>query len=65
MGLFNEKGIGMDINKQMAFFYIEKSEKLNFIPAITKLGDYYYSGYYVKKDLEKATKLYEKAAHKN
>jgi TPR repeat protein len=41
----------MDKNKQMAYFYIEKSEKLNFAPATTKLGDYFYSGYYVKKDL--------------
>lgn len=29
---------------------------------MTKLGDYYYSGFYVKKDLSSAVNLYEKAA---
>lgn len=31
---------------------------------MTKLGDYYYSGYYVEKDYEFAQRLYEKAAEK-
>jgi TPR repeat protein len=35
---------------------------LNFIPAITRLGDYKYSGISTKKDLPTAVKLYEKAA---
>lgn len=64
MGLFFEKGIGVDKNKESAFYYIETAARLDYAPAITKLGDFYYSGYYVHKDVEYAKTLYEKAAQK-
>jgi TPR repeat protein len=41
---------------------VSKSASLNFLPAITKLADYKYSGFHVAKDLEGAVRLYEKAA---
>lgn len=43
----------------MAFYYINESAKLKYLPAITKLGDYYYSGFFVKKDHKEALKLYQ------
>lgn len=46
----------------MAYNYVSKSANLDHLPAITKLGDYKYSGFYVKKDLEGAINLYERAA---
>jgi len=35
----------------MAYFYVNKAAKKDFVPAITRLGDYYYSGFYVKKNI--------------
>jgi TPR repeat protein len=32
---------------------------------LTRLGDYYYSGYFVNKNYENAKILYEKAAERN
>lgn len=52
MGLFAEKGIGTIKNKDSSFYYISKSARLGFAPAMVKLGDYYYSGYHVDKDYE-------------
>lgn len=37
---------------------------MDYPPAIKKLGDYYYSGYYVNKDTDYARALYERAAAK-
>lgn len=65
MGLFAEQGIGMDKNKESSFFYIETSARLEYAPAITKLGNFYYSGFHVPKDIEYARKLYERAAKKD
>lgn len=65
MGLFLEKGIGIEKNKESSFYYVESSARLEYPPAITKLGDYYYSGYHVGKNVEFAKSLYEKSAKKN
>lgn len=65
MGIFEEKGIGMAANKESSFYYVNEAARMDYAPALTKLGDYYYSGYYVEKDLYFAQKLYEKAAEKN
>ena len=65
MGLFFEKGIGVEPHKESAFYYIEYAARLGYDPALTKLGDYYYSGFHVHKNLEFAKSLYEKAAQKN
>ncbi len=46
----------------IAFSYYKKSADLGYADAITKLGDYFYSGILFKKDLDKAQKLYELAA---
>ena len=62
MGLFAEQGIGMEKNKESSFYYIERAARMEYSPAITKLGDFYYSGYYKTRDIEYAKKLYERAA---
>lgn len=61
MGLFCEKGIGAEKNKESSFYYIEKAARRNHPAALVKLGDYYYSGYFVDKNYEYAKKLYELA----
>lgn len=58
MGLLEEKGIGMTPNKESSFHYVAAAAKLDFPPALTRLGDYYYSGYYVDKNYENAKILY-------
>lgn len=55
----------MHPNKESSFYYISESARLGYAPAMTKLGDYYYSGYHVDKDYEFAQKLYQKAAEKS
>lgn len=65
MGLFAEKGIGMDINKESSFYYVESAARLDYPPAVTKLGDFYYSGFHVHKNIDYAKMLYEKAAEKS
>lgn len=64
MGLFEEKGIGKDPNKESAFHYMALAARLDYPPALTRLGDYYYSGFYIDKNYENAQLLYEKAAEK-
>lgn len=65
MGLFFEQGIAVEQNKQSSFYYIQLAARFDYAAAITKLGDYYYSGYFVQKDLVYAKALYEKAAQMN
>ena len=62
MGLLQEKGIGLSPNKQSSFYYVSAAARLEYPPALTRLGDYYYSGYFVNKNYENAKILYEKAA---
>lgn len=50
MGLFLEQGIGIDKNVESSLYYINTAARLDYPPAITKLGDFYYTGYGVKKD---------------
>lgn len=64
MGVFSERGIGITANREASFHYIASSAKLDYPPALTRLGDYYYSGYFVAKNLENAKLLYEKAGEK-
>lgn len=64
MGLFLEQGIGIDKNIESSVFYINSAARLEYPPALNKLGDFYYRGYGVKKDYEYAKLLYEKAASK-
>ena len=64
IGIFEEKGIGKQPNKEASFHYISAAARLEYAPALTRLGDYYYSGFYVEKNLENAQLLYEKAADK-
>lgn len=64
MGVFEEKGIGKQPNKEASFHYMTAAARLEYTPALTRLGDYYYSGFYVEKNLENARLLYEKAAEK-
>ena len=64
MGVFSERGIGVTANKEASFHYIASSARLDYPPALTRLGDYYYSGYFVGKNLENARVLYEKAGEK-
>ncbi|CAM6001507.1 unnamed protein product, partial [Sphagnum balticum] len=59
-----ERGIGVSPNKEGSFHYISEAARLEYIPAVTKLGDYYYSGYFVDRNLEWAQGLYEKAAER-
>ncbi len=49
-------------NSELAYNYIKKSAHLKFLPAITKLGDYFYSGFYVNKNIPEAVQLYQMAA---
>ena len=51
MGLFLEQGTGLDKNLQSALLYVSNSARLDYAPAITKLGDFYFTGQGVKKDL--------------
>ena len=62
MGLFAEQGIGMEKNKESSFYYVERAARMEYAPAITKLGDFYYSGYFITKDIEYAKKLYERSS---
>lgn len=64
MGIFQEKGIGVEINSEGAYYYIHKAAKRDHTPSLIKLGDYYYSGYHIGKDVAKAKMCYEKAAAK-
>jgi TPR repeat protein len=64
MGLFLEQGIGIDKNTESCLYYIDTAARLEHPPAISKLGDFYYNGFGVKKDLDYAKVLYEKAAEK-
>lgn len=50
MGLLQEKGIGIPPNKQSSFYYVSAAARLEYPPALTRLGDYYYSGYFVSKN---------------
>ncbi len=50
MGLFFEQGIGMEKNSESSLYYINNAARLDYAPAITKLGDFYYTGFGVKKD---------------
>lgn len=58
MGLFFEQGIGMEKNSESSLYYINNAARLDYAPAITKLGDYYYTGFGVKKDFQYAKMLY-------
>jgi TPR repeat protein len=51
-------------NKEASFHYISAAARLEYPPALTRLGDYYYSGYFVGKNIENAKILYEKAGEK-
>ena len=64
MGIFEQRGIGVAANKEASFHYIAAAARLEYPPALTRLGDYYYSGYYVAKNAESAQVLYEKAGEK-
>jgi TPR repeat protein len=64
MGLFEEKGIGITANKEASFHYIASAARLDYPPALTRLGDYYYSGHFVEKNYDNARILYEKAGEK-
>jgi TPR repeat protein len=64
MGVFEERGIGVSPNKEASFHYIAAAARLEYPPALTRLGDYYYSGYFVGKNVENAKLLYEKAGEK-
>jgi len=37
----------VDKNPEIAYHFITRSAKLDYGPAQVKLGDYYYSGYFV------------------
>jgi TPR repeat protein len=58
MGVFQEKGIGVEMNPDSAYYYIHKAAKLEYAPSLVKLGDYYYSGYHIPKDVPKAKICY-------
>lgn len=65
MGVLEEKGIGVASNKQSAFHYmLTAAVKFQYPAAMTRLGDYYYSGFFVDKNTDNARLLYEKAARK-
>jgi TPR repeat protein len=64
MGVFEERGIGVAANKEASFHYIASAARLDYPPALTRLGDYYYSGHFVAKNAENAKILYEKAGEK-
>lgn len=61
MGLLEEKGIGTNQNKEASFYYIAAAARLEYPPALTRLGDYYYSGYFIDTNYESARLCYEKA----
>ena len=50
MGLLEEKGIGVPASKEASFHYITTAASLEYPPALTRLGDYYYSGYFKDKN---------------
>ena len=64
MGVFQEKGIGVEKNAESAYYYVHKAAKLDHTPSLIKLGDYYYSGFHIGKDITRAKMCYEKAAGK-
>lgn len=64
MGLLEERGIGLPANKEASFHYIASAARLDYAPALTRLGDYYYSGHFVDRNYDNARILYEKAAER-
>lgn len=58
MGLLYEKGIFVEQSPEHAFHYVSRSAKAEHPPAYTKLGDYYYSGYFAEKSMERAQHFY-------
>lgn len=46
MGLLYEKGIFVEQSPEHAFHYVSRAAKAEHPPAYTKLGDYFYSGYF-------------------
>lgn len=59
--------IGNKTNKdlKLAYEYLNKAIKLGNVASINLLGNMYKKGLYVKKDIEKAKSLYEKAVSYN
>ena len=63
LALMNYKGIGVNQNKQLAFFWYDKAAENNNLQAINNLAQMYMLGEGgVKKDKAKARELYTKAA---
>ena len=63
LALMNYKGLGVNQNKQLAFFWYEKASDNNNLQAINNLAQMYILGEGgVKKDKVKARELYTKAA---
>ena len=58
----HEKGIGTNKDTDAAYHLIETASRLGYPPAMTKLGDYYFSGFGCIKDSQRAINLYKKAA---
>lgn len=55
--------VPIDVDKALAL--LEEAAREQYIPAISKLGDIYYNGKYVPKDLTKAFSYYDYAAKFN
>ncbi len=63
LALMNYKGLGVNQNKQLAFFWYDKAAESNNLQAINNLAQMYLFGEGgVKKDKLKAKELYTKAA---
>ncbi len=65
IALMNYKGLGIPVNKQLAFQWYEMAAQNGNMQAQNNLAHMYYLGNVVKKDKEKAIYWYKKSAKQN
>ena len=59
-GLNYERGYGVSQNIEKALYWLEKAAEEEYPTAFVELGDLYFVGEYVEKDLEKSFQYYNK-----
>lgn len=65
VGFFYWAGLGVEINKERAFYWTKKSAEHGDRDAQYNLGKFFEEGYYVDINLDKAMEWYKKAADQN
>ena len=58
-----EKGLGCEINLELAFMLYKTASEAGDLMALHNLGTFYYGGKHIEKDIQKAFECYLKAAN--